>query len=165
MIRAAGALPGELGDNAMRQARHSGKVWLAILFGLAAAAIPIVLVGGIGIVVIASVFGDAKRMMCSANSSALSKGLSTYTSDPANEGRWPWINGTNWDSLTGTNITQRPTSLDAAPDEKRADIGVDRDNIYSAGGADTNTWRGSVSTKLTDHTKMEDSFLIGPYGK
>ena len=48
--------------------------------------------------------------------------------------------------------------------ETRADIGIDHDCIYTAGGA-AGPSRAATSTELADHVKAEDSFLVGPYGE
>lgn len=49
--------------------------------------------------------------------------------------------------------------------EKRPDVGVVKDNIYTAYGTDFKNRRTSTSTKLTDHVKSMDTFLIGPVGR
>jgi prepilin-type N-terminal cleavage/methylation domain-containing protein len=48
--------------------------------------------------------------------------------------------------------------------ESRADIGIDGDCIYTAGG-DAGPSRIATSTDLSFHKDPHDSFLIGPYGK
>jgi len=46
--------------------------------------------------------------------------------------------------------------------ETRADIGVDKDCIYTAGGQ-AGPSRAATSTELRDHRVESDSFLVGPY--
>ena len=50
---------------------------------------------------------------------------------------------------------------------KRPDVGIDNDNIYTAGGSDANSnrWHGSTSLDILQHLSKRDSFLIGPVGR
>jgi len=48
---------------------------------------------------------------------------------------------------------------------KRPDVGVDRDNIYTASGLKAGGSRGATSLDLADHLSPADSFLIGPVGE
>ncbi|MCK4623865.1 MAG: hypothetical protein KAV00_01030, partial [Phycisphaerae bacterium] len=45
---------------------------------------------------------------------------------------------------------------------KRADAGLNDDNIYSASNDDDGGTQGAGSTSLLEHLSGEDSFLIGP---
>jgi len=49
--------------------------------------------------------------------------------------------------------------------EKRPDVGVSRDNIYTAFGNDFKKRRSATSIKLSDHVRPNDTFLIGPVGR
>jgi len=49
--------------------------------------------------------------------------------------------------------------------QKRPDVGVSKDNIFTAFGEDFKDRRSSTSTKLSDHKKIKDTFLIGPVGR
>ncbi|MCK4624503.1 MAG: type II secretion system protein [Phycisphaerae bacterium] len=44
---------------------------------------------------------------------------------------------------------------------KRADVGIAKDNIYSASG-DDDTQQGAGTNSLTSHKSVDDSYLIGP---
>ncbi len=44
---------------------------------------------------------------------------------------------------------------------KRADVGIAKDNIYSASG-DNDTQQGAGTNKLADHKSEDDSYLVGP---
>ena len=49
--------------------------------------------------------------------------------------------------------------------ENRPDVGVARDNIYTAYGTNFRSRRDATSTKVTDHKRSQDTFLIGPVGR
>jgi len=49
--------------------------------------------------------------------------------------------------------------------EKRPDVGVAKDNIYTACGKDFSKCRSATSIKLSDHVRPNDTFLIGPVGR
>ena len=48
---------------------------------------------------------------------------------------------------------------------KRPDVGVSKDQIYTAYGTDFKTRRSATSISLTQHKRTKDTFLIGPVGR
>jgi len=48
---------------------------------------------------------------------------------------------------------------------KRPDIGVAKDNIYTTFGTSFQSRQSATSVSLTEHTRKNDTFLIGPVGR
>ena len=121
--------------------------------------------------------------VCPITSGFLSTpGISVYTPQPARVAvfadKSPTVSGNTitpcQDNMSSkdirNNMSQNHSQGEAinvlwadfhATRESHPDIGIDQDNIYTAGGSNGPS-RSSTSTSGSEHKREEDSFLIGP---